>query len=130
MAKFHDCNESLLIAPEGLIGDRVMGKPGIWRPGNLLHDIAAEHSKIIDGAIIEALTEIEGKMPHHFDLADDLGKLLHDECSSVFLTVTWKGEPILEVYRPEPAYHLGRTVISRKIKRVWRQRLNVMRAMQ
>lgn len=125
-----DCNENLIIAPNGLLGDRLPGRIGVWGPGNMLYDIAAEHSKLIDGAIIEALMEIEGRRPNHFELEQGLGKLLHDPTNSILMTILWKGEPILEVHAPEMRLAGGRTIIHRKIKQVWKQRFNVMRVVK
>lgn len=112
----------MLHTQHGLIGDRIPGKPEVWSVGHLLYDVAAEHSKVIDGAILEALREIEGRIPDH-DEMDQLSKLLHDETYNWLMTIMWKGKPILEVSAPEYVRENGRTVIKRRIKQVWKTKL-------
>jgi len=88
----------------------------------MLYDLAAEHSKIIDGAILEALREIEGRIPDH-DEMKQLSKILHDETNNWMMTILWKGNVILEVSAPEAITVVGgKTVITRRIKQVWKQR--------
>jgi hypothetical protein len=110
----------MLHTQHGLIGDRIPGKPEVWSVGHLLYDVAAEHSKIIDGAILDALREIEGRIPYHEEM-HQLSKLLHDETNNYLMTIMWKGKPILEVCAPEYIQERGRTVIKRRIKQVWKQ---------
>jgi hypothetical protein len=110
----------MLHTQHGLIGDRIPGKPESWSTGHVLYDVAAEHSKIIDGAILQALQEIEGRIPDH-DEMHQLSKLLHDETNNWLVTILWKGKPILEVSAPECIQERGKTIIRRRIKQVWKQ---------
>jgi hypothetical protein len=87
----------------------------------MLYDLAAEHSKIIDGAILQALREIEGRIPDHEEMKQ-LSKILHDETNNYLMSILWKGNVILEVTPPEAVRQGGKTVITRRIKQVWKQR--------
>lgn len=107
----------MLIAPHGLIGNRIPGKPGIWEPGQIYFDLADEHSKVIDGAILEALREIEGEIPGNEEM-QQLSKILHDPGYHCLVTIFWKEKPILEVYQPEV---VRPGVIKHRIKQVWKQ---------
>ena len=111
----------MLHTHHGLLGDRIPGKPSAWSVGHLLYDVAAEHSKIIDKAILEALREIEGRIPDHKEIKQ-LSKILHDETSNWLMTILWKGNVILEVTPPEAVRQGGKTMITRRIKQVWKQR--------
>jgi len=111
----------MLHTHHGLLGDRIPGKPDRWSVGHMLYDLAAEHSKVIDGAILQALQEIEGRIPDHEEMRQ-LSKILHDETNNWMMTILWKGNVILEVSAPEAITVGGKTVITRRIKQVWKQR--------
>jgi hypothetical protein len=110
-----------VVAPHGLLGDRIPGRDA-FALGTVLYDIANEHSKVIDGAVLEAVAAIDGNLPDSAMLKAHLSRYDHDSSGPCLSVIYWRGEAILEIHKPEITERKGSRLVNQKIKCLWKQR--------
>lgn len=92
-----------------------MGDNGVSQTA--IEDIVRNHEEIIVAAVLDGVLNTTGRMPTEDEVRIFMGKVQDgvNRCTDYL----WKEKLIVRVHAPSVDVHNGKTVVRRKIEKVW-----------